>query len=412
MAHPDVEVDPAEVGLSADRLDRLDRRMARYVDEGLLPGFQVVVARGGRIAHHRVYGHRDVEAALPVEHDTIFRIFSMTKPITSVAAMMLWEEGAFELTDPVHRYLPAFKGSRVYTGGPPRAAVTVPATEPIRIWHLLSHTSGLTYGFHFTHPVDSMYRHAGFLFGAPRGVDLAGCCDRWAELPLLFEPGTAWNYSVSTDVLGRLVEVLSGQDLATFFAERILGPLGMADTAFFVPEDKAGRLAALYWPSERRGRAVRAPDGMDAGFRRPPRMLSGGGGLVSTAADYHRFVQCLARGGALDDTRLLSPRTLSFMTRNHLPGGRDLAQVGRSLFAETLYDGIGFGLGFSVVLDPVGTEVPSSPGEYAWGGAASTAFWVDPVEDITVVFMTQLLPSDTHPLRSQLRQLVAQSIVA
>jgi CubicO group peptidase (beta-lactamase class C family) len=396
-------------GFDEARLERADRHLARYVDDGRLPGWQLLVSRHGDVVHSATYGMRDREAGLPVEDDTIWRIFSMTKPVTSVAAMMLYEEGAFELTDPVSRFIPSFADVRVFTGGSAQKPVLGPATEPVRIWHLLTHTAGLTYGFHYAHPVDAIYRDAGFEWGQPPGMDLEACCDAWASLPLLFQPGAEWNYSVATDVLGRVVEVCSGQSLDAFFAERILGPLGMRDTAFFADEARASRLAALYVPDPATGRAVPTP--MGAAALRRPACLSGGGGLVSTAADYHRFTQFLLGEGELDGVRLLGSRTLRYMRQNHLPGGADLEVFGRPLFAETTFNGIGFGLGFSVVMDPVWNHVPSSPGEFAWGGAASTAFWVDPLERITAVFMTQLLPSSTYPLRSQLRQLVMQALV-
>src|SRR6266568_175261 len=246
--------------------------------------------------------------------------------------------------------------------------------------------------------------------GGGARMDLAGCCDAWAGIPLLFQPGSEWNYSVATDVLGRVVEVASGQSLDQFFSERILGPLGMTDTAFWVGEDTAKDLAALYVPEPGSRRALRY-DALGQVALRPAKALLGGQGLISTAADYHRFTQMLLGGGELDGTRLLGSRTLRYMTRNHLPGNADLEALGRPLFAETTFDGVGFGLGFSVVLDPVANKVPSSVGEFAWGGAASTAFWVDPAERITVLFLTQLLPSATHPIRPELRQLVYQALV-
>jgi CubicO group peptidase (beta-lactamase class C family) len=327
-----------------------------------------------------------------------------------VAAMTLVEEGALELTDPVSRFLPEFGAIRVYQQGSALKPVTVPTTEPIRVWHLLSHTSGLTYGFHHAHPVDEIYRRNGYEWGVPPGTDLASACAAWAAFPLVFQPGAEWNYSVSTDVLGRVVEVVSGQPLDEFFTERIFTPLGMTDTSFGVPESEAERLAALYSPHPEHGRFSRN-DAMGAAARRQPQtFLSGGGGLVSTAADYHRFTQMLLRGGELDGRRVLGSRTLAYMASNHLPGGADLATIGRPLFAETPMSGMGFGLGFSVVVDPAATKVLSSPGEFAWGGAASTAFWVDPAEELTALFFTQLLPSSTHPIRSRLRTLVYQSL--
>jgi CubicO group peptidase (beta-lactamase class C family) len=409
MAELKVEVDAREVGMDPARLERLDRHFRSYVDDGRLAGWLLVVARRGQVVHLGTYGHRDVEAAKPVELDTIFRLYSMTKPVTSVAAMMLYEEGGFELKDPVSRYIPSFGDVRVYRSGSALNPVTEPATEPVRIWHLLTHTSGLTYGFHHATPVDAMYRAGGFEWGSPPGADLAECCDRWAGFPLLFQPGTEWNYGVSTDVLGRLVEVVSGMPLDRFFSERIFAPLGMSETAFWVDGADAERLAALYTPGGPGGPAVRI-DRMGAAALARPDCLSGGGGLVGTAADYHRFCQMLLRGGELDGTRLLGTRTVRYMASNHLPGNTDLERFGRPLFAETTYDGVGFGLGFSVVIDPVKNKVLSSAGEFAWGGAASTAFWVDPAEELTAVFLTQLLPSSSHPIRPQLKQLVYQSI--
>jgi CubicO group peptidase (beta-lactamase class C family) len=415
MSELKTEVEPAEVGLDPDRLQRIGRHFARYVDDGRLPGWLITVSRYGRLAYVASYGSRDVEAGMPVETDTVWRLYSMTKPVTSVAAMMLYEEGAFELTDPVSAFIPSFADVRVYAGGSDLRPVTVPATEPVRIWHLLTHTAGLTYGFHRVHPVDALYRGAGFEWSTPRGIDLAQACDMWADLPLLFQPGAEWNYSVATDVLGRVVEVASGQRLDEFFATRIFHPLGLNDTGFSATDTQLPRLAALYTPS-RDGSAARL-DTLGAAAQRPPTMFAGGHGLVSTAADYHRFTQLLlaradSPAGELDGTRLLSPRTVSYMGRNHLPGGADLETFGRPLAAESPSRGVGFGLGFAVVLDPVPGKVLGSAGELSWGGAASTAFWIDPAEELTVSFFTQLLPSSTYPIRSQLRQLVYQALIS
>src|SRR5438094_4909091 len=350
------EVDAAEVGLDRARLERLDRHFARYVDDGRLPGWLITVSRYGRLAHVSRCGSRDIEAGLEVEPDTLWRIYSMTKPVTSVAAMMLYEEGALELTDPVSAFIPSFAHVRVHTGGPDLRPVTVPATEPVRVWHLLTHTAGLTYGFHRVHPVDAMYRAAGFEWGTPPGADLAQVCDLYAGFPLLFQPGAEWNYSVATDVLGRVVEVASGQSLDEFFSTRILEPLGMTDTAFGAAPEAHPRLAALYRPNSRN--TVTRLDELGQAALRRPRMLSGGGGLVSTAADYNRFTQMLLHtdaspAGELDGTRLLSPRTVGYMARNHLPGNKDLETFGRPLYAESPFRGVGFGLGFAVLLDPV-----------------------------------------------------------
>ncbi len=411
-----VSTDPAEVGFDAGRLERLDRRLARWVDDGQLPGFLVTVARHGKLVHIGRGGLRDMEAGLPVEDDTRWRIFSMTKPITSVAAMMLYEEGAFELTDPISKWLPEFAETRVYVAGSAQKPVTVPQIEPIRVWHLLTHTSGLSYGFHHAHPVDAIYRAMGHEWGTPRGADSAEVCRQWAAAPLVFQPGSEWNYGVSTDVLGRLVEVLSGQTLDEFFAARIFAPLGMRDTSFGLrPEDDPASLARLYLatPGKPGGPSsgMTFSEAMDRGAHRKAAFLSGGGGLVSTAGDYLRFMEMLRRGGSYDGGRLLSPRTIALMASNHLPGNVDLASYGRPLFAETPMRGVGFGLGFSMVLNPAAHGVLSSPGEYSWGGAASTAFYVDPLEDVTVAFYTQLLPSSTLPIRNYLRQLVNQALV-
>jgi len=414
MSELKVEVDPAEVGFAADRLRRIDEHYARYVDDGRLAGWLLTVSRHGKLVHVARYGQRDSEAGLPVEADTLWRIYSMTKPITSVAAMMLYEEGALELTDPVSAFIPSFTKVRVYTGGSDQRPTTVPAIEPVRVWHLLTHTAGLTYGFHRAHPMDALYRDAGFDVQTKPGVTLEEACDIWAGIPLLFQPGTEWNYSVATDVLGRVVEVVSGQRLDEFFAQRVLGPLGMNETAFYAQPRDHGRLAALY-ARGLGGKAVRF-DTLAEGATRPPTMLSGGAGLVSTAADYHRFLQMLLHrpdspAGELDDVRLLGPRTVAYMGRNHLPGGKDLEQSGRPLNAESPQRGVGFGLGFAVVLDPVAGKVVRSPGELSWGGLASTAFFVDPAEELTVSFFTQLVPSSAHPIRPQLRQLVYQALL-
>ena len=413
MSELTVEVDAAEVGLDSERLKRIDAHFAGYVADGRLPGWLLTVRRRGRLAHVARCGSRDLEAGLPVTDDTVWRIYSMTKPVTSVAAMMLYEEGRLALTDPVSAFIPAFADVRVYAGGSDLRQVTVPAVEPVRIWHLLTHTAGLTYGFQRVHPVDAMYRAAGFEWGTPRGTDLAQACDLWAAFPLLFQPGAEWNYSVATDVLGRVVEVASGQRLDEFFADRIFGPLGMTGTAFWAGPAARPRLAALY-NSGPDGKAARL-EAMGRWALKEPRMLSGGGGLVSTAADYDRFTQMLLHrpgspAGELDGVRLLSPRTVGYMGRNHLPGGVDLETFGRPLFAEAPFRGVGFGLGFAVLIDPVPGKVVGSAGELSWGGAASTSFWVDREADLTVSFFTQLLPSSTYPIRPQLRQLVYQAL--
>jgi CubicO group peptidase (beta-lactamase class C family) len=406
----EIEALPHEVGLSEKRLGRLDGLVRRYVDSGKLPGASVAVVRNSLVAHVFNYGMRDVANGVAMSPDTIVRLYSMTKPITSVAAMMLHEEGAFDLLDPVSNFIPSFADTRVWAGGNRQEPVTAPLHEPMRIWNLLSHTSGLTYGFALDHPVDAMYRRAGFGLSAPEGTDLAHACDFFAGLPLLFEPGTEWNYSVSTDVLGRVVEVASGMSLDAFFEERIFQPLGMVDTGFFVKTDRYETLASLYVPEPGTGLARLLPVPRDRETKAPA-LLSGGGGLYGTAADYVRFTKMLLQGGELENNRVLGRKTLQLMTSNHLPGNAELTDIGRRSLPDLIQPGTGFGLGFAVVTDPVRAKVPGSAGTFFWGGAASTFFFVDPVERITLVFLTQLLPSSTYPLRRQLRQLVMQSVV-
>jgi CubicO group peptidase (beta-lactamase class C family) len=405
-----VTCEPAAVGFDPGRLSRIDAHFARYVDDGRLPGWQIVVTRRGEVVHSSTYGRRDLEAGEPVTDDTLWRVYSMTKPITSAVAMSLWEEGRFELTDEVSRYIPAFADVRVFDKGSALRPYTVPATEPVRIWHLMTHTSGLTYGFLQSSVVDALYRQAGFDMSPVAGLDLATACDRFAALPLLFQPGSGWGYSVATDVLGRVIEVVSGRPLDEVVAERVLRPLGMADTRWWVEDSEAHRLAALYAIHPRTGQPARY-DVLGQHALETPLAHLGGSGLVSTAADYHRFTQMLLRGGELDGARILGSRTVRYMTRNHLPGGADLASLGAQGFAETTLVGIGFGLGFAVVDNPLAVKTAMSAGEYYWGGLASTVFWVDPAEELTAMLFTQLVPSGFHPLRPQLHQLVYSALV-
>ncbi|CAL9650193.1 serine hydrolase domain-containing protein [Streptomyces sp. enrichment culture] len=401
------EVDAGAAGLDPAALDRLDGHFARQVDDGRLPGFLVAVARGGRVAHLSVHGLRDVAAGLPVTADTLWRIYSMTKPVTSVAALTLVEEGRLSLDDPVDRYLPAFAEPRVYVEGPADAPVTRPAAGPLRVRHLMTHTAGLTFGFYHSHPVDALYRAAGVESSVLPGADLAETVDLYASLPLQFEPGTEWNYSVASNVLGRLVEVVSGQPLDVFCTERIFGPLGMTDTGFHVTDAQAERLAELYGETEDGG--IEPVPGLP--LRGRPRFLSGSGGLVSSAYDVHRFAELLRRRGELDGVRVLAPHTVDLMTRNHLPGGADLRAVGsRPVHDEPGNDGVGFGLGVSVVVDPGRTRSPSGPGTYGWSGVATTTFWVDPGRDLTVQFMTQVRPRASHTVYPDLKRLVHEAL--
>ncbi len=399
---------PAALGFDAARLARIDRFLAeRYVDPGLLPGTLLVVARRGEVVLRSVLGHASLERGQPLEEDTIFCIYSMTKPVTSVALMMLVEEGRIALDDPVAKWIPSWHDMRVYRSGQPGAFVTTPAEAPMRVLDLMRHTSGLTYGFQNRTNVDAAYRT--LKLDAFTSESLEGFVDALGRVPLEFSPGTSWNYGVSTDVVGHLVSLVSGQPFDAFVQTRILQPLGMHDTDFQVPEAKRARFAECYGRSAS-GRLVLIPGLSDVS--RPPRAPSGGGGLVGTAADYLRFCEMLRRGGELDGVRLLGPRTLALMRMNHLPGGRDLADLAPpGMFSEAAYRGMGFGLGFAVITDPARYGIAASLGEYSWGGLASTAFWVDPVEDVCVVFMTQLMPSSTYPVRRELRTMVNAAIV-
>ena len=407
-------LDPAELGFDPARLDRIAAFLdERYIAPGKLPGALVSVSRFGEPAYTAVLGHADVERGVPLAEDTIFRIYSMTKPLTSVAFMMLVEEGKVALEDPVHRFIPAWRGLGVFAGGTRSTGfATTPTEQPMRMVDLLRHTSGLTYGFQMRTNVDAAYRQAKI-----GEIEKAGTLDSFiadlARLPLEFSSGSAWNYSVSTDVLGYLIGVISGEPFEVFLKRRILDPLGMVDTGFHVPPEQAHRLAACYQPKAGGGMEVQ-DDPATSAFLTPPGFVSGGGGLVSTAADYMRFAQAMLTGASLDKdgngVRLISRKTLDLMTANHLPGGVDLPALSKSLFSEAAYDGVGFGLGFAMSTSASRTLMPGSDGDYFWGGAASTFFWVDPVEELTCVFMTQLIPSSTYPVRREVRTLVYSAL--
>ena len=403
-----IDARPEDVGLSAPHLDRITRWMRHWVDSGRLPGLLVAVVRGDRLVRFETHGYRDVENGRAVEPDTIYRIYSMTKPITTVAALMLYEEGRFQLDDPVADFIPAFADTRVFASGDAETFTTVPLERPITVHDLMIHTSGLTYGFQHEHAVDALYRKRRIEFNATVGP-LADLVEAAAAQPLVFQPGTRWNYSVSTDVLGRLVEIWSGVPLDAFFADRIFGPLGMRDTGFQVPEGQGHRLASNYLRrTDGDGLALADPGG-GSRFLEPAATLSGGGGLVSTAADYLRFMRMLRGRGVLEGARLLGRKSVDLMTMNHLPG--DLVDMGRPRFAEMPFAGVGFGLGVSVLLDPARARILGSPGEYAWGGMASTTFWIDPVEDLMVLLLTQLMPSSAYPIRRELRVLTYQALL-
>ena len=400
---------PETLGFSAERLAKLNAFLAaKYITPGRIPCAQVQITRGGALVHEVVLGHADLERGRPAARDTVHRIYSMTKPITSLAFMMLVEEGLVALDDPVTRFIPEWKDLAVYSAGL-GPYMTTPVARPMQMVDLLRHTSGLTYGFQSRTNVDAAYRKQKI--GDTHG---GGDMDRFvadlAKLPLEFSPGEAWNYSVATDVLGVLIQRISGQSFESFLQARIFGPLGMSQTGFSVRADQQARFAACYTPTALGGLELQ-DDPEKSAYLGAPSFHSGGGGLVSTADDYMKFCRMLVNRGELDGHRFIAPRTLALMASNHLPGGQDLTHLSRSLFSEATNAGVGFGLGFAVTFDPVKAMLTSSPGEYYWGGAASTAFWIDPVEDIAVVFMTQLLGSGTYPIRRELRTLVYSALI-
>lgn len=398
-----------EHGFSKERLARIDRFLdEKYVAAGRLPCAQFLLARNGEVVHQTILGQQDPERGVKLAEDTVYRIYSMTKPITSVALMQLVEEGVVALDDPVARHIPEWKDLGVFSAGT-GPYLTTPPSRPMQVVDLLRHTSGLTYGFQNRTNIDAAYRK--LKLEAMHGEhDLEAMIQMLAKLPLEFSPGEAWNYSVATDVCGYLVQKLCGKPLDQALQERIFDPLKMVDTGFHVRDDQRSRFAACY-DAAPGGKLKLQDDAQKSPYLAPPRLLSGGGGLVGTAADYMRFAAMLVNGGELDGARILAPKTIELMAANHLPGGKDLTELSRSLFSESTNAGVGFGLGFATVFDPPQTLIPCSYGEFYWGGAASTAFWVDPVEQVTAVFMTQLLPSSTYPIRRELRTLTYSALM-
>ena len=391
-----MKTNPDGAGLDAGRLSRIAEHLTRhYVDPQKIAGCQVAVVRHGELGYFESFGQRELETGQPVTEDTIWRIYSMTKPITGVALMTLYERGLFQLNDPVHRYLPEWKDLKVRIKTADGTDQLVDPDRPMSVRDLLMHMSGLG--------ISAMRQRAD--------GTLADMVSRLAERPLRFSPGTRWLYTVSTDICGRLVEVISGLRFDEYLQREVFDPLGMVDTGFVVSDDQVGRLAANYRRTPER--RLELLESSDASVYRTERLfLSGGGGLVSTTEDYLRFCRMLAQGGELDGVRVLGRKTVALMTANHLPGGgqlRDFAVLGA--YGEVGFDGMGFGLTMAVSQGPVETQVIGSPGEYMWGGAASTIFWVDPVEDLIVVFMTQLMPSGTYNFRGQLKTLVYPAIV-
>ncbi|MEI9994826.1 MAG: serine hydrolase domain-containing protein [Rhizomicrobium sp.] len=404
---------PESVGMSSARLRTLDKVMKeRYVDSGLLPGIQTQIWRRGELAHNSFAGSMDLERNKPWREDAIVRIYSMTKPITAVALMMLAEEGAIGLDDAVATHIPSWKNLRVYASGMPSLVadtsgqfITLPCERPMKVLDLVTHTSGLTYGFMSRTSIDAEYRRQKVGdFQTPGGLD--AFIEQLAKIPLDFSPGTQWNYSVSIDVMGYLVQKLSGQTFGEFLRTRLFEPLKMHDTSFSIPPGKLDRFASCYMPKA--GGGLRLQD--DAGkstYAEPPKLESGGGGLVSTAADYMRFCRMMLGGGTLDGVQILSPKTVALFGMNFLPGGKLLSDLSAAVtFSEAGYNGVGFSIGCGVSMGPELTRLPGTPGEFFWGGAASTAFWIDPKEDLAVVFMTQVMGTDARlTLRRDLRTL-------
>jgi CubicO group peptidase (beta-lactamase class C family) len=403
----EVHSDPEKLGLSPARLARIKTWVQTYIDDGKLPGATTLVAKHGQVVFCETLGYGNLEGKKRLVRDSILRVYSMSKPITAVAVMMLYEKGLFQLDDPLEAFIPAFKHMDVYQSGSGDSIKTKPATTPITIHHLLTHTSGLTYGVENQGGVPGLYAEKRTDF-YPDDGPLESVVDRLANIPLVFEPGSRWEYSVAFDVLGRFVEVVSGQPLDMFLKEHIFAPLGMKDTGFYVPETKHDRFVSLYQCTPEAPLAL-MESAVDSPLTGPVETLSGGGGLVSTLEDYFFFTEMLRRNGEFNGQRLLGRKSVELMTSNHLPG--DLADMGQPTFCETSYDGIGFGLGMSVVIDPAKSKILGTPGEYAWGGYASTAFFVDPKEDVTVIFLTQLIPSSAYPIRRELRVLTYQALI-
>ncbi len=396
------------VGLSQDKLKHIERFIdERYVSSGRLPCALTLVHRGGETVLLSILGKADVGRGAPLKEDSIFRIYSMTKPLTSFAMMMLMEEGKVQLDDPVHRYIASWRDLGVFAGGTGESGSpfrTKATKRPMQIVDLMRHTSGLTYGFQNRTNVDAAYRARKIAETQVQTLD--EMIEALSHVPLEFSPGDLWNYSVSTDVVGYLVGKISGMPFEDFVTTRILEPLGMSDTSFWLEDEaKRERLASIYTIG-RNASLTWLGEASNTQAYEPPKLYSGGGGLLSTASDYLTFCKLMLGRGALGDVRLVSPKTIDLMTDNHLPGGKSISDMSVSLFSEAAYAGIGFGLGFAVMMDPSASLIPGTPGEYNWGGAASTAFWVDPIEELIVVFMTQFIPSTFYNIRRELRTLV------
>lgn len=394
-------VKPETVGLDSNILKNIGAYLDEtYVKDGRYVGTLTLVARKGEIAYLDSLGYMDRENERPMQEDAIFRIYSMTKSVTSIAIMQLLEKSKFRLDDPVHWYIPQFKNMGVFQAGVFPNFVTSKPKRPMTIKDLLTHMSGLTYNFMYRTNVDAAHRSSDLM----RAENLEDFVDTLSKIPLEFSPGDKWNYSVSTDVLGYLVEKLSGQKLDEYFQEHIFEPLGMIDTGFSCPEEKKSRLASLYEHNPSGKPNLMEVPSLDV------KMLSGGGGLFSTLSDYYNFASMLLNKGELNGTRVIGRKTLEYMTMNHLPDGKDLTEMSESAFSETPYAGVGFGLGFSVMTDPAKSQTLSDVGEFGWGGMASTVFFINPKEDMLVIFLTQLVPSSTYQVRRELRSLVYSAL--
>ena len=401
-------VSPASVGLDGKVMGNIrDYLKEQYVEPGKYVGTLTLVARKGEIAYLDALGFMDRENKKAMQEDAIFSIYSMSKPITSIALMQLYEKSLFRLDDPIHWHIPSWRNLRVYESGLYPNFLTSRPNRHMTIRDLLSHMSGLTYDFMLRTNVDAAYRKTKLQATG----DLQAMIDTLAQLPLEFSPGEQWNYSVSTDVCGYLVEHFSGMKLDKYFQKHIFDPLGMEDTGFSCAKEKVNRLASLYEQHPKKGPVLVDPGGAKTARVKKRKMLSGGGGLLSTMSDYYRFCSMLLNQGELDGTRIIGRKTLAMMASNHLPDNRDLTEMSQSAFSETTYQGVGFGLGFSVILDPVKTQSLTDVGEYGWGGAASTVFWINPKEEMVVIFLTQLLPSSTYQVRRELRSLVYSSLM-
>jgi CubicO group peptidase (beta-lactamase class C family) len=392
---------PEEIGFSPDRLMRINRVMQRYVDEGKMAGIVTLVARHASVVHSEKFGWSDIESRKPMTFDTIFRIFSMTKPITCTALMMLYEKSLFNLRDPISDFLPAFKKVKVMAEG----GALVDPLRPITIQDLLRHTAGLSYGGHedsFS-VVDQLYDEADLYNSSLTNQEITA---RIASLPLMFHPGTKWHYSMATDVAGYLVEVLSGQPLADFMKQNIFDPLGMGDTAFSIEADRLNRFATLYGKTPDDDLAI-LDEPATSEYSPPIIAHAGGHGLVSTVADYLRFAQCILYKGQSEDVRLLGPKTVDLMTCNHLP----TALLPIAFEGTEPMLGMGYGLGFGVMLDVAQTGHMGSVGDCSWGGQAETYFWIDPQEELIAILMAQYIPSMTYPIRQEFRTAVYQALI-